>query len=299
MVTASIDRRGPDAPPPGSPPAPPRSAWHRLVTALRALGAVTAVRRGLADLVLGLACAGCGQWADSPPLCGDCDRHLSRLVPTLLPVAPTGPRVPASAGTPPPPGPPTVTAGSYAGVLRAVLLAHKERGRVAVAQPLGVLLAGAVAHALDVAAAAGGPHGDVAAGPVLLVPVPTSRRARRRRHDDPLHRVTRRAARMLRSTGLPARVTPVLRVRGQPRAQKSLGAAARLVNVRGAFVVRSGGPAALGGRSRDRAPATVVLVDDVSTTGATVTEGCRALAAAGVTVTAAAVLAHPPPRSPA
>ena len=72
------------------------------------------------------------------------------------------------------------------------------------------------------------------------------------------------------------------RIRNTP-SQKALSAAARKENVRGAFRVRS--TAAPKGRS-------ILLVDDVMTTGATAHEAARVLRAAGATRVIVAVLAR-------
>jgi predicted amidophosphoribosyltransferase len=192
--------------------------------------------------------------------------------------------------TPSPPGlvRPTAT-GPYAGLLRALVLDHKEHGRLALARPLGRLLATAVLDARDAA------PGRAGEGPVLaLVPVPSHAAVVRARGHDPLLRVARAAAARLRRAGVPATVSPLLRVAARPGDQAGLTAEERAANVRGRFVARSGaGP---GGPP-------VVLVDDVVTTGATLREAQRALEAVGVrplgaaAVAATARRAAPPPGS--
>lgn len=69
--------------------------------------------------------------------------------------------------------------------------------------------------------------------------------------------------------------------------QRGLDAAARQANVRGAFVLRAGAARALAGRP-------LVLVDDVMTTGATLAELTRTLAAAGAGPIEAWALARRP-----
>lgn len=103
--------------------------------------------------------------------------------------------------------PVTHAAARYADEVRAALLAHKERGALALTRPLGEALAGAVRAGLREAARPGsgglvGPvHGD--RGAVLLVPVPSAPRAVRARGHDPALRIARAAAGVLRRQGYP------------------------------------------------------------------------------------------------
>ena len=197
------------------------------------------------------------------------------------------------------PGPTAVTgvhaAAPYADPVRRLLLAHKERGALHLAGPLGAALAGAVRSAL-------GPGG--AGAPLLLVPVPSTRASVRARGHDPTLRLARAAARSLHRSGLPASVAPVLRHTRGVADQSGLTAEARRRNLSGALAV----PPRLGRRlaqasPRQAAPWRLVLVDDLVTTGASLAEAARALAvagappAAGATV-AAAVLRRAPDRSP-
>jgi predicted amidophosphoribosyltransferase len=109
---------------------------------------------------------------------------------------------------------------------------------------------------------------------VLLVPVPSARRAVRARGHDPARRIALAAAGELRRTGTPARVLGVLRQRRAVADQSGLNSRQRLDNLAGALEVVAGGGRLLaeGGR--------VVLVDDLMTTGASLTEAARAVRAA-------------------
>jgi ComF family protein len=89
------------------------------------------------------------------------------------------------------------------------------------------------------------------------------------------------------ATSLPYRPF-LVRARSTPP-QVAKNAAARRSNVAGAFHCRSRGAAALAGAS-------VLLVDDVATTGATLDAASRALKAAGAVRVIAAVAALTPPR---
>lgn len=157
------------------------------------------------------------------------------------------------------------SAGAYAGALRASLLDLKHRPRV-VAE-LGRAFATAAA---DPALAAA----DV------LVPVPLHPRRRAERGHNQAELLARAAARavMLEPAAL-ARVAPA------PRLRSGLDREARLGAVAGAF---RGAPRLVAGR-------TVLLVDDVFTTGATLAACAEALRRAGahdvLALTAARTLA--------
>jgi ComF family protein len=127
-------------------------------------------------------------------------------------------------------------------------------------------------------------HGDLAAGALLaslmtwtldpehrpqaLVPVPLHRsRLRARGYDQALE-----LARALAQAGAPPLLAGALHRARPTRAQSQLGAEARRGNVCGAFALRRG----------LQLPAHIALVDDVMTTGATVSECARVLLAGGV-----------------
>lgn len=235
-----------------------------------------AVLRSLLDLVLPATCAGCG--AGETSWCPACARSL---------------RGPARRTAPdpcPPELPPTWAVATYDGAVRAAVIAHKEHGVRALTGPLGVALARSVRAAVH----AGGRPGTVA-GPVLLVPAPSRAAAVRERGRDPTRSLALVAARTLRETGLAADVVPALRMGRSVRDQAGLGGADRAANLAGAVRLNRARP----GWWRS---ATVLLVDDVVTTGATLAECAAVLRAAGVPVAGAAVLAatardHPSGRS--
>ncbi|MGA5704076.1 ComF family protein [Peterkaempfera bronchialis] len=188
----------------------------------------------LLDLLLPGRCAGCG--SDGGQLCTRCRAALE-----------TAPGHPVRPDPPPPGLPPVYAATEYAGPVRGLLLAHKERGALRLADPLGRALATAV-HA----AAADGLTGR-APIPLLLVPVPSARRAVRARGHDPVHRLARVAARELRRAGVPGRAAAVLRPVRPVADQAGLGAADRRRNLAGALAVRPGAAAGPRPRSRRRA----------------------------------------------
>ncbi|MCG0289865.1 ComF family protein [Streptomyces sp. PSAA01] len=287
----------------------------------------------IADLVLPGDCAGCGR--PGGVLCERCRGALRGSGARRVEPSPV------------PPGLPVVHAAvDYVDEARAVLLAHKERGALRLARPLGEALAGAVRAACPgpgpgplpgsepgprpgagsrrragagsgrVSGARPGTGSGAGAGarpgygsgarpgygsgarpgygsgarpgggPLLLVPVPSARRAVGARGHDPARRIALAAAGVLRGGGRPARVPAVLRQRRRVSDQSGLDARQRRANVTGAL-------GAVPGSGRLLAAGPVVLVDDLMTTGASLAEAARAVTAAGGLVIGAAVVAAP------
>jgi predicted amidophosphoribosyltransferase len=172
----------------------------------------------------------------------------------------------AAALRPPPPAPPPpavdawVAPFAYEGVARELVARAKYRGRHAALQWL--------AHA--VATALGPPPIPVD----VVTWVPTDRRRRRDRGFDHARRL---ATAVARRQGLVARE---LLVRDPSLAQTELAIDARRV-----------GPPI---HARARSPARVLLVDDVATTGASLTRAAVALRAAGALTVIAATAARTP-----
>jgi predicted amidophosphoribosyltransferase len=267
------------------------------------VGPVTAAREllvALADLIFPVDCPGCGE---PGVLCAGCAAVLAARPEPVRPAAP-------------PPGlPPCLALGEYGGALRELILAYKERGRRDLAGPLGDALAGAVVATLaraDPGPTRYGYRGDPGPTPyghrggdtpgrgslVALVPVPSTAAAVRARQGDHMLRLARRAAGRLARTGIPVEVVRPLRAR--PRADSAgLDRAARARAAEAAFVPRPGADRGLGMRRGLGmglgwgwpGGATVVVLDDVLTTGATVAAVSRRLAGAGAPVAGAVTLA--------
>jgi ComF family protein len=141
--------------------------------------------------------------------------------------------------------------GEYAGALRAIIHALKYEARRTLARRIGRLMRERGAEML--------------AGAACVIPVPLHGSRRR-------HRGFNQARDLARHLGPP--VIHALRRTRATATQTDLPAAQRHRNVRDAFAVTR--------RGRPLAGRVVVLVDDVSTTGATLDACARALKAAGV-----------------
>ena len=202
-----------------------------------------------ASVLFPVSCSGCG--APDRALCRACRRALDPRPAIVHDVdAPM----------------PIVAALPYSGAVRAVVLAYKDHGRTDAGAALGGALRAAVLEALAVSRRSGAP------GRVVLVTIPSTRAAFRRRGYHP-------TALLLRRARLPA--ARRLRLSRRPADQAGLSAAERARNRSGTFVA----PRRLAGRD-------CIVVDDIVTSGATVREAARAIEAVNGTVIGVAAVAH-------
>jgi ComF family protein len=235
--------------------------WHSRPDPYRA--GVDALN-ALLSVVLAPSCAVCEQSLVRPtdgPVCAPCWRSILPLTPPLcdrcgdplptwrafsIPLAqcPRCRRAPRFVDR-------ARAIGAYDGALRSIIHALKYEGRRSLARPLGALMCQRGADVLHAAACA--------------IPVPLHPSRRRQRGFN-------QAADLARHVGLP--VVPALCRVCATATQTSLPAARRNRNVRDAFAV-----ARWDGSLRRAA---VVLIDDVSTTGATLEACARVLKEAGV-----------------
>ena len=195
----------------------------------------------VAAFVLSAGCAGCDVLGTL--LCASCREAL---------VA-----VPVHRQTPA--GLPVVSALTYEAVAARCIRRLKDEGETTLARPLGAALRVAIDEL-----SAGAPAG-------LLVPVPTSAAAFRRRG---------------------YRVPEVLIRRAGREASRLLTMTRATADQRGLDIAERGRNVAHSMRARHaRAEENVLLIDDVVTTGATLDEGARALKDAGFHVSGAVTLA--------
>ena len=165
-------------------------------------------------------------------------------------------------------GTPVWAALAYDGVVRRAILELKEHDRTDVVAALAVPFRSAIASAA--------PHG-VPRGVELLVP-PVSRASFQRRGYDPVKL-------MVRAAGLPRPASVLINLH-ERASQKTLDRGQRSVNLVGSMAP----PRSLRGRR-------FLVIDDVVTTGATLTEVIRSLREGGAEAVGAAALAATPRRS--
>ena len=283
--------------------------------------ALTVVRSAWLDLLALLwptECVGCR--APDRDLCDACAAEVERLT-TSRPVPRANVPVGLGEAAPGPPRTrrqtpevPCFAAAPYAGVQRELLVGVKHAGRVGFARRLGPLLACALAEALEevgaeppddaapvefvagvavgVAVGAGVAPTRRPAGAPLIVCVPSRPARVRQRGYRHVELILSHAVRALRRPGGRLSSGAVLDVHRRPvRALRALPGRTGQVGLTSSERVRNAQRIAVrrGARARVRGRR-VVVVDDVVTTGATVTAACETLRAAGAEVVAVAAV---------
>ena len=221
---------------------------------------VAAIPGRILDLALPARCPGCGR--EGPPICARCAPALDARLELAGGVAIGLPSdVPA-------PLLQLEWCAPFGGLVRRALHELKYGGETRLAVPLGEAIARRWRR--------------VGAGGDVLVPVPVHAERARRRGYDQAELIARAAASAL---GLPC--APILERTRATTAQFDLDRTTRAYNVRGAFALRARSPSTprdARGPSTPRNPLAgrwIVLIDDVVTTGATLSACAEPLLAAG------------------
>lgn len=222
---------------------------------------VRAIANAIADLSLGRACAGCD--APGSSLCAVC-QELFCAPPHIIDALALddvleGLRISVWANT------------VYETYVRAGLVRFKDHGHRSLAPLLGQSLALSITCALEDA--------GLGSQDVAIVPVPSRADATRRRGFDPVDTIARSC---LRAMSRSMTVIPALIDGRTHGSAKRLGASDRSQIAAGAFHVRR------------TTSLPVIVVDDIFTTGATLTEASSTLMHSGMHVVAAACVAQTP-----
>lgn len=253
-----------------SPPAPPPP------------GVLARALRSIADVIVPPACLACHTRLDTPDaLCAACWRQVQFIRPPLcdrlgLPLpfgSADGPMLSAAAAADPPVWHRARAAAAYdsSGPVARLVHALKYADRHDARRLFARWLADA--------------GRDLLPSAELIVPVPLTRRRLLRRRFNQSAMLARELSAL---TGVPWHPSCLAKVRETPP-QASLSGAARRDNLRGAFAVPASARHLIEARS-------VIVLDDVITTGATAEAATKALLAAGaahVDVLALALVTRP------
>ncbi|HZT43709.1 MAG TPA: ComF family protein [Chthonomonadaceae bacterium] len=232
--------------------------------------AVQAIWNGLLDLVYPPRCLVCGAWQEEP-LCPACRHAIQPPDPPFCDrcgvlIAADKSLCPACELGPEPPFAWCQAMGRYEGVLRQAIHRLKYDGKTALAQPLGKLLAAS----LERPGSRLLPHPNASDQPAFdrVVPVPLHPSRLRERGFNQSERIARIVA---QEYGWRLDTRGLRRIR-RTKTQTRLGHRERAQNVQGAFAVRT---------SDYFAGQSVLIIDDVLTTGATVKECAQVVKDAG------------------
>ncbi|UVI37429.1 ComF family protein [Brevibacterium spongiae] len=217
------------------------------------------------ELLLPRRCAGCGR--ENVSLCTACLQMLGGIPRAM---EPRYGQIPI------------VGVCEYNSRISRMVIGFKDEGRRDILDPLALALTRSVVATLDLI--------DYRGGGIRLFPAPSSARARRRRGGSHTAALARRAMEL--APGLPLEVHDVLRAE-RSRDQVGLGAKERANNAArtqhldaaGLEIIRSSDT-----RDRGRTASADILVDDFSTTGATLAESARLLTSVQIRPAAGAVL---------
>lgn len=235
---------------------------------------ITRIKTGVLDLLFPLQCAGCG--AEGSPWCPACDEALSFIPPSCVvckKLVPTRGATPAGRTCRPCRKKSRVYAfvspGSY-GTPAIKTLIHdlkyrRARGNAVI---LGELLYRAIAY-----------HGVVLSQESIIIPVPLHKARQRVRGFNQSLLIAEALGAKL---GIPAQ-DDILRKIRRTKPQMELLREERLKNMAGAFAVS--GSASVRNR-------TIILLDDIKTTGTTLEEAARVLRDAGAKRVWAITVAH-------
>lgn len=217
------------------------------------------------DLLLGSSCAGCG--VSGRMICRRCHSTLPGSARLAWPTPTPAGLAPPWAGAP------------FEGLVRELIVGHKDHSQWSHRRVLGALLANAISAAV---------HHLEDEHPLLLVPVPSRPGAARRRGYEPTKALVVAASRAWTDQRSVV-VAPMLRSRGGVVDQAGLGARQRMANIADSMSCPTGSLRGL--RRGGLRQVHVVVCDDVLTTGATAREAQRALAAVGLSPVAVATVA--------
>ncbi len=232
---------------------------------------IALVWNGVLDVVYPPCCLVCRARLEAGALCDECTHSFVPLLPPYcdrcgIPIPADRSVCAVCEAGPEPPYAWSQALGQYTGALRAAIHRLKYDGKTALAEPLGRLLARSLDDPPSPLL-----HPTLALNPVgfdRVVPVPLHPSRLRRRGFNQAERI---AFYLARERGWQLDTGGLIRVKSA-RSQTALNLSDRAVNVRGAFTVR---PAT---RYTGK---TVLIVDDVLTTGSTAGEAARAVRDAG------------------
>ena len=239
---------------------------------------VSLVADALVSTLFAPPCASCGSVLETPtasPVCDACWRNVRRITPPICAVCGGALASPGAHTICPLDGSPVRAAralGPYEGVLRDLVHAIKFDHRRSLATPLGVMLRPSAA--------------DVLSGTDALVPVPLHPWRHWRRGFNQAEDLAK---------AISGERTTVLRALRRVRAtrpQSALQADARRTNVAGAFRLNAWTARGAASWQSRIAGATLLLVDDVMTTGATLESAACVLINAGAREVRAVTLAR-------